>query len=78
MLDRHGVSNIDLLSLDLEGYEPSALRGLDLRRHTPKFIVIEAWNEPAIDDLLLGRYEKLGRLCATSSTAAPGTTSCTG
>jgi hypothetical protein len=30
---------------------------------TPTFIVVEAWNEPELDSLLLGHYEKLGRLC---------------
>ena len=64
VLDRHGVSHVDLLSLDVEGYEPSVLRGLDLERHRPTFIVVEAWNETELDSLLLGHYEKLGRLCA--------------
>ncbi len=33
---------MDLLSLDVEGYELSALKGLDFTRHCPKFILIEA------------------------------------
>jgi FkbM family methyltransferase len=64
VLDRHRVSHIDLMSLDVEGYEPSVLRGLDLRRHRPTFIVVEAWSEEEIDGLLMARYDKLGRLCA--------------
>ena len=64
LLDRHRIEHVDLLSLDVEGYEPSVLRGLDLRRHRPAFMVVEAWDEPAIDVLLAGRYEKVGPLCS--------------
>jgi FkbM family methyltransferase len=64
LLDEHGVRHIDLLSLDVEGYEPNVLRGLDLERHRPTYIVIEAWSPDEIDALLLGRYEKLGALCS--------------
>jgi FkbM family methyltransferase len=43
----------DLLSLDVEGYEPEALAGLDLDRYGPTYILIEAWQglEPlGLDD----------------------------
>lgn len=36
-----GVSTIDLLSLDVEGYELNVLRGLDFARFRPRFIAIE-------------------------------------
>jgi FkbM family methyltransferase len=42
LLDKHGVTRVDLLSLDVEGYEPNALSGLDFGRHRPRFILIEA------------------------------------
>jgi hypothetical protein len=29
LLDRHGLGHVDLLSLDVEGFEPQALEGLD-------------------------------------------------
>lgn len=32
---------VDLLSLDVEGYEPQVLRGLDLERHAPRWLVVE-------------------------------------
>jgi FkbM family methyltransferase len=64
ILDRHAAPHVDLLSLDVEGYEPSVLRGLDFDRHRPTFVVVEAWNEAELDTLLLPHYEKLGRLCA--------------
>jgi FkbM family methyltransferase len=49
LLDELGVSEIDLLSLDVEGYEPEALRGLDLTRHAPAWILVE------MHDLEVGR-----------------------
>jgi FkbM family methyltransferase len=62
ILDAHGVTRVDLLSLDLEGYEPQALRGLDLDRHRPEWILVEAWDRPAIDDLLGARYDTVAEL----------------
>jgi len=63
VLDRRKVSHIDLLSLDVDGYEASVLRGLDLNRHRPTYIVVETWNSSEVEPLLLGRYEKIGSLC---------------
>jgi FkbM family methyltransferase len=63
VLRNHRISHIDLLSLDVEGYEPEVLRGLDLDRHRPTWIVVEAWNVRAIDAALLGPYEKVGGPC---------------
>lgn len=42
ILDEHEAPEVDLLSLDVEGFEPQALRGLDLDRHAPRWIVVEA------------------------------------
>lgn len=41
ILDAAGVTDIDLLSLDVEGSEVAALQGLDLTRHRPRFILVE-------------------------------------
>ena len=41
ILDEHDVQAIDLLSLDVEGYELQVLDGLDFSRHRPRFIVAE-------------------------------------
>lgn len=62
VLDAHDIRHVDLLCLDLEGHEPAALRGLDLARHRPAFILVEAWDRPAIDELLGRRYEALAEL----------------
>jgi FkbM family methyltransferase len=47
---------IDLLSLDIEGGELAALRGLDLARFAPRFVCVEARARGEIDALLAGRY----------------------
>jgi FkbM family methyltransferase len=62
ILDAHAVRHVDLLSLDLEGYEVPALRGLDLARHRPDFILVEAWDRPGVEALLGERYEVLAEL----------------
>jgi hypothetical protein len=41
---------IDLLSLDVEGFEPQALAGLDLGRHAPRFALIEVRDDEALDE----------------------------
>jgi FkbM family methyltransferase len=46
LLDDHKVGQVDLLSLDLEGYEASALRGLDFERHRPSLVLVEVSRDP--------------------------------
>jgi len=41
LLEKHNVPKIDLLSLDVEGYEISVLNGLDFERFSPEYILIE-------------------------------------
>jgi FkbM family methyltransferase len=56
LLDTYQISDIDILSLDIEGYEVEALKGLDLTRHRPKVMVIESDNpqhEAQLDALIL-------------------------
>jgi FkbM family methyltransferase len=60
ILEEVDAPEIDLLSLDTEGFEASALRGLDLERHAPRYIVVEiherARDQPPIDEALGDRY----------------------
>jgi FkbM family methyltransferase len=61
VLDEAPAPRWDFLSLDLEGHEEQALAGLDLDRHRPSYILVEA--EPVQDRLphferfFDGRYE---------------------
>ncbi|MGE4609514.1 MAG: FkbM family methyltransferase [Myxococcota bacterium] len=41
LLDREGVTKIDLLSMDIEGHEPKALAGFDIERFQPELVVTE-------------------------------------
>uniref|UniRef100_A0A6C0E6T5 Methyltransferase FkbM domain-containing protein n=1 Tax=viral metagenome TaxID=1070528 RepID=A0A6C0E6T5_9ZZZZ len=44
ILDRvAGIETIDLLSLDTEGYELDILKGLDLTRYRPRYMLIEVY-----------------------------------
>jgi FkbM family methyltransferase len=66
LLDEIGAPEVDLLSLDVEGFEGPALRGLDLARHAPRYVLVEihdAEREQAAIDALLGeRYTEHGWL----------------
>ncbi len=41
VLDEIGAREVDLLSLDVEGYEAQVLDGLDFARHAPRFMLVE-------------------------------------
>lgn len=60
VLDEAGVTAIDFMSLDVEGYETAVLQGLDLQRHAPDVLLIEMLDEernrPAIEQVLGSRY----------------------
>ena len=42
ILDENRIRNIDFFSLDVEGFELNALRGLDLDKYHPSYMLIEA------------------------------------
>lgn len=66
ILDEVSAPEIDLLSLDVEGFEPSVLAGLDLERHAPRFIVVEvhevSGGRARIEAILGARYEAVEEL----------------
>jgi FkbM family methyltransferase len=62
ILDELHVQKVDLLSLDVEGYEVEVLNGLDLGRHLPLHILVEARAVEAVDALLGSRYDRVDQL----------------
>lgn len=62
VLDEAGAGRIDLLSLDVEGYELDVLNGLDLSRYRPRHILVEARFREEIDALLLPSYDVVDEL----------------
>ncbi|MBL4884521.1 MAG: FkbM family methyltransferase [Planctomycetaceae bacterium] len=64
ILDAFGIKEIDLLSLDIEGYEPMAMMGLDLTRHSPKFLLIEVRHihREEIDHILEKTHHPIAQL----------------
>lgn len=62
VLSAHGVGRIDLLSLDVEGYEPQVLRGLDFERYAPRYILVEANDPGDVERSLDGRYDLMTQL----------------
>jgi FkbM family methyltransferase len=62
ILDRHEIKRIDLLSLDVEGFELEVLRGIDFKKYRPKFILIEARFKEEIEIYLDDLYIPIGRI----------------
>jgi hypothetical protein len=62
LLDKHGIKRVDLLSLDVEGYELNALKGLDFTQHAPRFMLIEARFRQEIDDYVAPLYDVVAEL----------------
>jgi FkbM family methyltransferase len=61
VLDANRLSAVDLLSLDLEGFEAPALRGLDFMRHQPTWMLIEARFREEVEAVIGNRYEAVAQ-----------------
>ncbi len=62
LLEEQGNPHVTLFSLDVEGFEVDVLKGLDLARHKPDFILVET---RGIDDVTLalgGHYDLIATL----------------
>lgn len=56
LFKKHNVKEIDILSLDIEGYEVEAMRGLDLGIYRPRVLLIESdspRHERSLDNLII-------------------------
>jgi FkbM family methyltransferase len=63
VLDQHRLGCVDLLSIDVEGYEVEVLRGFDLARFAPHHIVAEESRGGDVDRYLTARgYRKIAVL----------------
>jgi hypothetical protein len=64
LLKKHGVTKIDLLQIDVEGYDFQIIRSIDFKQIAPKIIHFEYANLPAVEraeciDLLIAKDYKL-------------------
>ncbi|MEG6508898.1 FkbM family methyltransferase [Methyloligella sp. 2.7D] len=62
LLDKYSLSRVDLLSLDVEGYELNVLSGVDMDRHIIDYILVETGNLAAVDELLGSHYDRVDQL----------------
>jgi FkbM family methyltransferase len=56
ILTERGIRRVDLLSLDVEGYEADALKGLDFDKHRPERLLVEARFRADVDAVVSPLY----------------------
>ncbi len=62
ILDEHDIRKINLLSLDVEGYEAQVLKGIDFQRHRPKHMLIEVRDITEIEEVIGKHYRHIASL----------------
>jgi len=62
LIDEAGETGIDFMSVDVEGAEFEVLRGLDLSRHAPAYLLVETKHPDRISELLGDRLELVEQL----------------
>lgn len=62
ILDECQIKEIDLFSLDVEGYELNVLKGLDFNKYKPKYMLIEARYKEEIEDYIGEFYTTIDQL----------------
>ena len=62
LLDTHGVADVDLLVLDVEGAESAALQGLDLARHRPELLLVETRFRDDVEAVIGAAYTAVAQL----------------
>ncbi len=61
ILDECKVEEIDLFSLDVEGFELNVLKGLDFNKYRPNYMLIEARFKEEIDEYISDLYIQVDR-----------------
>lgn len=64
LLDAEGIEKIDLLAMDIEGHEATALAGFDIDRFQPELIVTEGQDPKVLSYLIAHGYEQIQRYLA--------------
>jgi len=62
LLEEQGNPRVNLFSLDVEGFEVDVLKGLDLSRHRPDFILVETRGIGEVTHLLKEQYDLIATL----------------
>jgi Methyltransferase FkbM domain len=62
LLDKHCITQIDFMSIDLEGFEMQALQGLDFTRVRPTWLLVEERQPEALFTLLSPWYSFVEKL----------------
>jgi FkbM family methyltransferase len=64
ILDRHGIREVDFLSMDIELHEPQALKGFSIERFQPGLVVVESHapvRQQILDYFASHRYVVIGK-----------------
>ena len=75
IIDNNEYKNIDFLSLDVEGYELEVLKGLNLDKYRPKYMLIEIYSkdyDEMIKFLISKKYKLLSNFSGYNKIDNPG------
>ena len=62
LMDKYKLSRVDVLSLDVEGYELKILNGIDFAKHSIKFILVETSQIFEVERMLSATHRLVEKL----------------